>query len=77
MLLQKQTRFDMEWSTEVSFEPSRADEEAGTVVWLTTMTYAAVGVRGDGEGGLRIVFRRPDESYIIQVSQISRAHERR
>ena len=58
----------MEWSTEVSFDPSRAGEEAGTVVWLTTMTYAAIGVRGDGKGGLRIVFRRPDESYTIQVS---------
>jgi hypothetical protein len=66
----------MEWSAEVSFDPSRAGEEAGTVVWLTTTTYAAIGVRGDGEGGLRIVFRRPDESYTIQVGQISRIHER-
>jgi hypothetical protein len=67
-LLQKQTRFDLEWSTEVSFDPSRAGEEAGTVVWLTTTTYAAIGVRGDGDGRLHIVFRRPDESYVMQVS---------
>jgi hypothetical protein len=65
----------MEWSTEVSFDPSRAGEEAGTVVWLKTTTYAAIGVRGEGEGVLRIVFRRPDESYTIQVSQVSRVHE--
>jgi hypothetical protein len=67
VLLQKQTRFDLEWSTEVSFDPARADEEAGTVVWLTTTAFAAIGVRGDGKGGLRIAFRRPDEQYAMQV----------
>ena len=57
----------MQWSTEVTFDPLRAGEEAGTVVWLTTTTYAAIGVRGDGKGGVRIVFRRPDDSGILQV----------
>ena len=74
VLLQKQTRFDMEWSTEISFDPLRAGEEAGTVVWLTAATYAAIGVRGDGKGGLQIVFRRPDESYTIRVSHGLLAH---
>jgi len=58
----------MAWSTEVSFDPLRSGEEAGTVVWLSTSIYAAIGVRGDGKGGLCIVFRRPDESLTIQVS---------
>lgn len=68
VLLQKQTRFDLKWSTEISFEPTRAGEEAGTVVWLNSVTFAAIGVRGDGDGGLRIAFRRPDDSNIIQAS---------
>jgi len=68
VLLQKQTRFDLDWSTEICFEPTRAGEEAGTVVWLNSVAFAAIGVRGDGEGGLRIAFRRPDESNVIQVS---------
>lgn len=60
----------MEWSTEVSFDPSRVGEEAGTVVWLTTATYAAIGIRSSGEEGLHIVFRRPNESHVVEVSRM-------
>lgn len=59
----------MEWSTEVSFDPSRVGEEAGTVVWLTTATHAAIGIRSSGEEGLHIVFRRPNESHVVEVSR--------
>lgn len=76
ILLKKQTRFDLEWSTEVSFDPSRTGEEAGTVLWLNSTAYAAIGVRKNEDGKLRIAYRRPEDKDAIQVSLKSASSDR-
>ena len=67
ILLRKQPLFDLDWSTEVSFDPTREGEEAGTLVWLTGTMYAALGIRRNAQGGLELVWRRPAELNKIEV----------
>lgn len=69
MLVRKQTHFSMDFTTEMSFEPSARGQEAGVVVWLSHTVYASLGVRASrkGEkGSLELVYRevsQPEERY--------------
>jgi hypothetical protein len=67
-LLRKQVSWDLDWSTEMTFDPARTGEEAGTLVWLTATMYAALGVTRSESGELQVVFRRPGELEKIVVS---------
>lgn len=69
LLLQKQPGFNLDWSTSLSFDPARQYEEAGTVLWLNSTAYAALGVRGTGNGKLQVVLRRPTDGGKITVGQ--------
>lgn len=72
ILLRKQVAFDLDWSTEMSFDPARSGEEAGTLVWLTATMYASLGVARSESGQLQLVFRRPGELSKITVSSLCR-----
>ncbi|RSH90256.1 hypothetical protein EHS25_001590 [Saitozyma podzolica] len=57
VLLRRQTVFDVDWTTEMDFAPSQPMQEAGTLLWLDSETYASIGVRlsADGSGGRDVV----------------------
>lgn len=59
ILLRKQAGFDLDWSTQVEFTPSRPGQEAGAVLWLTGKLHVVVGVRGIEGGKTEIVYRAP------------------
>ncbi|ORY22227.1 glycosyl hydrolase, partial [Naematelia encephala] len=68
ILLQKQPGFIGDWSTRVGFTPTQPGQEAGTVVWLHSKAYAALGIRGTKEGELEVFFRRPNAEGKHEVS---------
>lgn len=72
ILLRKQVSFDLDWTTEMTFDPSRPGEEAGTVVWLTATMFAALGLAKNSSGGMDVVYRRPVEGH-IEVSRVCEA----
>ncbi|KAF3079638.1 hypothetical protein TWF102_002789 [Orbilia oligospora] len=45
MLLQRQIRANIVWTTELEFYPDRKTYEAGTVVWWNSYTFSSVGIR--------------------------------
>ncbi|KAF3309884.1 hypothetical protein TWF173_010284 [Orbilia oligospora] len=45
MLLQRQTRANIVWTTELEFYPDRKTYEAGTVVWWNSYTFSSIGIR--------------------------------
>lgn len=75
ILLRKQTLFDLNWSTEMSFDPKREGEEAGSLVWLSATMYAALGVSRGAGGSLELVWRRPSASELGKI-EVSRALSR-
>ncbi|KAH7122042.1 glycosyl hydrolase, partial [Dactylonectria estremocensis] len=61
MLLQKQTRFSVDWRVNVKFSPQHVGEEAGTAIWWSHEAYASIGFRKKSEeGDLEFVCRYLD-----------------
>lgn len=57
MLLQKQTVFNLDWSTELTFEPTLEDQEAGTTVWVNRNSFASIGIRQGPDGQRQAIVR--------------------
>ncbi|KAJ6179016.1 Concanavalin A-like lectin/glucanase subgroup [Penicillium mononematosum] len=64
MFLRKQTHHFCRWETRLSFEPTAAETEAGTVVWLNYFTYSSIGIRKDGKG--RFIRFRPSKGDTVE-----------
>lgn len=64
MFLRKQTHHFCRWETRLSFEPTVAETEAGTVVWLNYFTYSSIGIRKDGKG--RFIRFRPSKGDTVE-----------
>ena len=64
MFLRKQTHQICTWETELFFQPTVDETEAGTVVWLNYFTYSSIGVRKDSKG--RFIRFRPSEGDIVE-----------
>ncbi|KAK6521868.1 hypothetical protein TWF506_002071 [Arthrobotrys conoides] len=82
MLLQRQTRASIIWTTELEFYPDRKTYEAGTVVWWNSYTFSSIGIRvtesgqryiavkqaSDGKGGFEeIRHELPEGKYPVQL----------
>lgn len=71
MLLVKQTELSGTWSTQLDFEPTTVDQEAGVTVYWSCYAYAALVVRKSHEpdGHRQVVLRWIDEhSEDVKVS---------
>ncbi|KAF3925888.1 Beta-xylosidase [Dactylellina cionopaga] len=55
MLLQRQTRANIVWTTELEFYPDRKTYEAGAVVWWNSYTFASIGIRFKSTTGRRFI----------------------
>jgi hypothetical protein len=58
MIVKKQTHLTGVWTTELDFDPSTGNEEAGTAVFWSCFAYAAIVVRKGPKEGERIVSLR-------------------
>lgn len=61
MILKKQTHLTGVWTTELDFDPSTENEEAGTAVFWSCFAYAAIVVRkGTNENERSVILRWTD-----------------
>jgi len=70
MVLRKQTAYSGMWSTRLDFEPSNDFEEAGTVVFYSDVSYAAILIKS--VNGSRVIVARwtDHETRTIKASLI-------
>lgn len=72
MLLKKRTHLTGRWTTELDFDPSTGNEEAGTTVFSGCFAYAALLLRkgkGDGAGEIVLQWIDPDSEQ-VKASEI-------
>ncbi|KAH8601558.1 glycosyl hydrolase [Bisporella sp. PMI_857] len=62
LFLRKQTSHSATWETQLSFNPTTSNTEAGTVVWWNYLTYSSIGIRlSRTDPNKRILSLRPAE----------------